>query len=72
MAAAPTSTLKIGFVSPRTGPAAGFGEPDGYVLGLARKAFAGRPDHRRQEVRREIIDKDGQSDPQRASQVART
>ena len=32
-------TLKIGFVSPRTGPAAGFGEGDGYVLGLARKAF---------------------------------
>src|SRR5947209_11991999 len=29
-------TIKIGFVSPRTGPAAGFGEPDGYVLGLAR------------------------------------
>ena len=36
-----SGTLKIGFVSPRTGPAAGFGEPDGYVLGLARKAFEG-------------------------------
>src|SRR5579883_3066983 len=34
-----SGSLKIGFVSPRTGPAAGFGEPDGYVLGLARKAF---------------------------------
>ena len=33
-------TLKIGFVSPRTGPAAGFGEPDPYVLDLARKASA--------------------------------
>jgi branched-chain amino acid transport system substrate-binding protein len=36
-----SSTLKIGFVSPRTGPAAGFGEPDGYVLSLARKALQG-------------------------------
>src|SRR4030095_15987040 len=32
--------LKIGFVSPRTGATAGFGEPDGYVLELARKALA--------------------------------
>jgi len=31
--------LKIGFVSPITGPAAGFGEPDAYVIGLARKAL---------------------------------
>ena len=39
--AAPTAgTIKIGFVSPRTGPAAGFGEPDPYVIGLAKKAFA--------------------------------
>src|SRR6476659_4854444 len=35
------SQLKIGFVSPRTGPTAGFGEPDGYVLELARKALGG-------------------------------
>ena len=28
------SQLKIGFVSPRTGATAGFGEPDGYVLEL--------------------------------------
>ena len=33
-------TLKIGFVSPITGPASGFGEPDPYVLGLAKKALA--------------------------------
>src|SRR6202043_899468 len=34
------STIKIGYVSPLTGPAAGFGEPDPYVIGLARTAFA--------------------------------
>ena len=33
------STLKIGFVSPRTGAAAGFGEPDAYVLSLAKKSL---------------------------------
>ena len=32
-------TLKVGFISPRTGPLGGFGEGDGYILDLARKAF---------------------------------
>jgi branched-chain amino acid transport system substrate-binding protein len=64
------STIKIGFVSPRTGPAAGFGEPDGYVLSLARKAFADglTIDGKKHKV--EIVDRDGQSNPQRGSQVA--
>ena len=64
-------TLKIGYVSPITGPAAGFGEPDGYVLGLARKAFAAKGiqiGDKTWDV--QIIDKDGQSDPARAAQVA--
>jgi len=63
-------TIKIGYVSPITGPAAGFGEPDGYVLGLARKAFAKglQIDGKTWDV--QIIDKDGQSDPARAAQVA--
>jgi len=64
------STLKIGFVSPRTGPAAGFGESDGYVLGLARKAFAGGITIGGKKYDVTIIDKDGQSDPQRGAQVA--
>ena len=34
-------TLKVGFISPRTGPLGSFGEGDGYVLELARKALAG-------------------------------
>ncbi len=65
-----SGTIKIGYVSPITGPAAGFGEPDGYVLGLARKAFAKglTIDGKLWDV--QIIDKDGQSDPARAAQVA--
>lgn len=63
-------TTKIGFVSPRTGPAAGFGEPDGYVLGLAREAFASGLTIGGKKYDVKIIDKDGQSNPQRSAQVA--
>ncbi len=65
-----TPTIKVGFVSPRTGPAAGFGEPDGYVLGLARKALAGGLTVGGKKYNVQIIDKDGQSNPQRGAQVA--
>ena len=63
-------TIKIGYVSPITGPAAGFGEPDGYVLSLARKAFASGIVIGGKKWDVQIIDKDGQSDPARAAQVA--
>jgi branched-chain amino acid transport system substrate-binding protein len=64
------TSLKIGFVSPRTGPAAGFGEPDAYILGLARAAFADGLTIGDTTFDVEVIDKDGQSDPQRGAQVA--
>ena len=34
-----SGSIKIGFISPITGPAAGFGEPDGYAISLAKTAF---------------------------------
>jgi branched-chain amino acid transport system substrate-binding protein len=64
------NTITIGFVSPRTGPAAGFGEPDGYVLGLARKAFASGLTVAGTHYAVKIVDKDGQSTPARGAQVA--
>jgi branched-chain amino acid transport system substrate-binding protein len=64
------SALKIGFVSPRTGPAAGFGEPDGYVLSLARKALQGGLTIGGTKYDVQILDRDGQSNPQRSAQVA--
>lgn len=64
-----TGSLKIGFVSPRTGPAAGFGEPDGYVLGLARTALKRGLTIGGTHYSVEIIDKDSQSGP-RSAQVA--
>jgi branched-chain amino acid transport system substrate-binding protein len=41
--------IKIGFITPRSGALAAFGEPDGFVLDLARKALAGRGSPRRWE-----------------------
>ena len=40
------NTLKIGFISPRTGALGGFGEPDPYVI-CARPQGARRRDRRR-------------------------
>jgi branched-chain amino acid transport system substrate-binding protein len=68
-ARAASGSIKIGFVSPRTGPAAGFGEPDGYVLGLAKKALARGLDIGGTHYSVEVIDKDSQSGP-RSAQVA--
>jgi branched-chain amino acid transport system substrate-binding protein len=63
--------IKIGFVSPRTGPLGGFGEGDPYVLGLARKALANGLTANGKKYKVELIDKDSQSDPSRASQLAK-
>src|SRR5579885_2432038 len=63
--------LKIGFVSPRTGPLGGFGEGDPYVLSLARKALADGMTVGGKKYKVEIIDRDSQSDPARASQLAK-
>src|ERR1700751_3859085 len=68
--AANAKVIKIGFVSPRTGRVAGFGEPDGYVLGLARKALSSGLAIGGTTYDVQIIDKDGQSNPQRGAQVA--
>jgi len=64
--------IKIGFVSPRTGPLGGFGEGDPFVLGLARKALANGITSGGKKYKVEIIDQDSQSDPSRASQLAKS
>jgi branched-chain amino acid transport system substrate-binding protein len=71
-AAGAENVLKIGFVSPRTGALAGFGETDGYVLELARKALAGGLTIGGKTYEVQILDRDTQSDPSRASQLAKT
>lgn len=64
-------TLKVGFISPRTGPLAGFGETDGYVLEVVRKALANGIDIAGKNYAVEILDRDTQSDPSRAGQLAK-
>ena len=62
--------LKVGFVSPRSGPLAGFGEGDPFVLGLARKSLAKGFKIGGKTYKVEIIDRDTQSNPSRAGQLA--
>ncbi|RUM06319.1 ABC transporter substrate-binding protein [Rhizobium fabae] len=64
-------TIKVGFISPRTGPLGGFGETDGYVLELARKALAAGLQAGGKTWKVEILDQDTQSDPSRAGQLAK-
>jgi branched-chain amino acid transport system substrate-binding protein len=62
--------IKIGHVSPRTGPLAGFAEADEFVLAGIGEALAGGVENNRRSYAVEIISKDSQSSPNRAAEVA--
>jgi len=62
--------IKIGFVSPQSGPLAGFGEADEFVLKGIREVFAGGVENNGKTYSVEIIAKDSQSNPNRAAEVA--
>jgi len=62
--------IKIGFVSPQSGPLAGFGEADEFVLEGIREVFAGGVENNGKTYSVEIIAKDSQSNPNRAAEVA--
>jgi branched-chain amino acid transport system substrate-binding protein len=68
-ATSPT-TLKIGYISPQTGPLSGFGETDAYILKGVRAAFAKGITTGGKTVQVDIIVKDSQSDQNRAASVA--
>ncbi|HUG49061.1 MAG TPA: ABC transporter substrate-binding protein [Candidatus Limnocylindria bacterium] len=63
-------TIRIGWVSPRTGPLAGFGEADDYVLNGVREAFGSGLAIGNSTFPVEILTRDSQSDPNRAASVA--
>lgn len=67
---ADTPKLKIGHVSPRTGPLAGFAEADDHILAGINKALAKGIDNNGKSWAIEIISKDSQSNPNRAAEVA--
>ena len=62
--------IKIGFVSPQTGPLAPFGEADKFTIEQMNKLFAGGIDIGGKKVPVQIIQKDSQSNPNRAGEVA--
>jgi branched-chain amino acid transport system substrate-binding protein len=70
LARAAGRAVKIGMVSPATGPIAAFGEADQWVLGEVRKALASGITIAGEQHPIEIIYRDSQSNPNRASEVA--
>jgi branched-chain amino acid transport system substrate-binding protein len=62
--------LKIGFVTPKTGPLAPFAEADNFVIEQMRALFAGGLDIGGRKHPVEILVKDSQSNPNRAASVA--
>lgn len=62
-AIAQARTIKLGYVSPQTGPLAAFAEADAFVIAAAKAADSG--------LGLEVIVKDTQSNPNRAAEVAK-
>jgi branched-chain amino acid transport system substrate-binding protein len=66
-----TATVRIGYVSPRTGALAPFGEADTYVIDTMTAHFADNPlTIGDQEYAVEVVAKDAASDSDRAGEVA--
>jgi branched-chain amino acid transport system substrate-binding protein len=63
-------TLKLGYVTPRTGSLAAFGEADDFVLSAMREALAGGITIGGGKYAIEIVDKNSESSSDRASEVA--
>jgi hypothetical protein len=68
-AEAQSKIIKIGHVSPRTGPLAGFGEADGFILDQVRGILAKGLESGGKFYQVEIVSKDSQSSGTRASEV---
>ena len=62
--------IRVGHVSPRTGPLAGFAEADDYVIDAISGTFSTGLQNNGKNYRIEIISKDSQSNPNRAAEVA--
>ena len=67
---AQNKTLKLGFVSPKTGPLAGFAEADDYIIENIKQTFAGGLQNNGSGWNVEIHYRDSQSNPNRAAEVA--
>ena len=63
-------TIKIGFITPSTGPLALFGETDGWAVGKVKELLKNGLDTKSGRYDVEILVRDSQSDPNRSSEVA--
>lgn len=70
IALAQGKTIRIGYVSPQTGPLAAFGETDNFTLSQVREALKTGITVAGKTYPVEIIVKDSQSNPNRAAEVA--
>jgi len=70
LAHAQSGTVKIGFVSPQTGPLAPFGEADKFVIDQMKSVFKDGITVGGKKMAVQIILKDSQSNPNRAGEVA--
>jgi branched-chain amino acid transport system substrate-binding protein len=66
---AQSKAIKIGYVSPKTGPLAGFGEADGFIIDQVKNLLAKGLPSGGKTYPVEIITKDSQSSGTRASEV---
>jgi len=64
-------TVRIGYVTPQSGPLAAFAEADDFIVSAIEELVAGGFDTASGKVDVEIIVKDSQSNPNRAAEVAR-
>lgn len=67
----PAKEIRIGYISPRSGNLGAFNKSDPYMLSLIRKALANGVTIGGETYTVKILDRDGQSSPARASQLAR-
>ena len=65
------ATVKIGYVSPQTGPLAAFSEADNFIIGSFKEATKGGIKVGSSTLPVEVIVKDSQSNPNRAAEVAK-
>ncbi len=69
-ASAQAKVIRIGHVSPRTGPLAGFGEADGFIMDQVRGILKKGIESGGRTYQVQIISKDSQSSGSRAAEVA--
>ncbi|MGH8111202.1 MAG: ABC transporter substrate-binding protein [Rhodanobacteraceae bacterium] len=69
-AAAEDAEIRVGFIHPMSGALALFGQCDPYILSLVRRALTNGLTIRGHHYRVSILDRDSQSSPSRATQLA--